>query len=139
VLEVVRAREDHPTADQVYRAVKKRLPRVSLGTVYRNLAVLAGEGRIRVLEGHPRRYEGTVREHLHVRCLGCGGVSDVAAGPVDSLIRKARSGSGYKVLGYRLELVGYCPGCLRRTGHSKKGKELGECPGRSREHRRKGT
>src|SRR5262249_59374589 len=69
---------DHPTADWVYRQARRRLPRISLGTVYRNLKRLAEEGLIREIHagGHPARFDGNTGRHYHIRCLGCGRVND---------------------------------------------------------------
>ncbi|HEV8440266.1 MAG TPA: transcriptional repressor [Methylomirabilota bacterium] len=81
VLEVVRATEAHPTAETVHRMVRRRLPRVSLGTVYRNLRLLVAEGLVKELPGPHARFDGNTSEHHHFTCLGCGRIADVA-GPL---------------------------------------------------------
>jgi len=58
VLEVVRATDVHPTAETVHRMVRRRLPRVSLGTVYRNLRLLVAEGLVKELPGPHARFDG---------------------------------------------------------------------------------
>src|SRR5216684_8855430 len=77
VLDVVRATESHPTAEWVHRMVRRRLPRVSLGTVYRNLRVLVAEGMVKELSGPHARFDGNLREHQQDPCLTCGPISDV--------------------------------------------------------------
>src|SRR5262245_65513121 len=63
VLEVVRGTESHPTAETVHRMVRRRLPRVSLGTVYRNLRLLVAEGMVKEVAGQQARFDGSSREH----------------------------------------------------------------------------
>ena len=75
VLDVVRATETHPTAEWVHRMVRRRLPRVSLGTVYRNLRLLVAEGLVKELPGPHARFDGNLSEHHHFTCLSCGRIS----------------------------------------------------------------
>ena len=69
----------HPTADEVYQVVRKRLPRISLGTVYRNLDVLSESGEISRLDrcGAQYRFDGDLEQHYHIRCSSCGRVDDI--------------------------------------------------------------
>lgn len=79
ILEELRKTKSHPTADELYSIVRERLPRISLGTVYRNLDFLADSGEIRRLEaaGSTKRFDGDISWHQHVRCLRCGRIGDV--------------------------------------------------------------
>lgn len=110
---VLRDARDHPTAAQVRERVARHLPRVSLGTVYRNLEKLVRAGaavRVRV-DGEVARYDGRVDDHDHFVCERCGAVTDLLAphGPeVDVSILRRR---GYAVRTHRLALFGACPGC----------------------------
>ena len=72
-------RKDHPTADTVYRNVRNQNPRISLGTVYRNLTLLAEEGEIRRLNvgDGVDRFDGDVSPHYHFVCQKCGQVLDL--------------------------------------------------------------
>jgi Fur family ferric uptake transcriptional regulator len=112
ILSELQATAGHPTADDVYQAVREQLPRISLGTVYRNLEVLAECGAIRRIEGGPqRRYDADLDEHVHIRCRRCGRVDDVSVSeipPAEDLLQDA---GGYEVLGYRIEYDGTCPAC----------------------------
>ena len=74
ILEELRKVKTHPTADELYSIVRERLPRISLGTVYRNLDFLADTGEIRRLEaaGTTKRFDGDISWHQHVRCIHCG-------------------------------------------------------------------
>jgi len=115
--------DSHPTADELYARVRKRLPRISLGTVYRNLDVLSELGVVHKLEfaGKQRRYDGCCEEHYHVRCLGCGRIDDVPAQRSGAILRQIRRKLHYEIIGHRLEFVGYCPRCARRRGTNGKG------------------
>jgi Fur family ferric uptake transcriptional regulator len=81
ILEELRKLHHHPGADEIYLRVKKRLPRISLGTVYRNLELLASRGLIRRLEARAggKRFDPVVEPHGHFRCLACGTVEDLPA------------------------------------------------------------
>src|SRR5260370_5082092 len=79
----------HPFAHEIYRRVHKKLPRISLATVYRNLHSLVEEGKIRtlLLDGQAARYDPETSEHDHFFCEGCGRVVDLF------LRRRARTGN----------------------------------------------
>jgi Fur family ferric uptake transcriptional regulator len=103
----------HPAATEVYDAVRRRLPKISLGTVYRNLDLLARMGIIQKLEfaGAETRFDGNRRPHDHVRCLRCGRIGDLAGPPLELSPRNRDDFAGYEVLGHRLQYVGICPSC----------------------------
>jgi len=108
---------DHPTADQVCDHVRKSLPRVSLGTIYRNLELLASCGMIRRLPqaGQPTRFDADCGAHYHIRCRACGRIDDLAAGPIPDQIQSL-SNKGYRDVEHHLELVGLCPQCAGNDG-----------------------
>lgn len=115
ILEEVKGVTTHPTADEVYEMVRHRLPHVSLGTVYRNLELLAGCGLIRQLEfaGSQRRFDGDTSDHHHVRCARCGRVDDIR-GHLPCRVEEAFGPeTGYRITGHRLEIMGMCPGCQK--------------------------
>ncbi len=111
------ATDVHPTADDVYLAVREELPGISLATVYKSLETLVGCGLAVKLTfaDHSSRYDGRTDPHHHARCVACARVLDVPghidAREIAALSREARS---FTVTGYRLELSGYCGDCLRR-------------------------
>jgi len=114
ILEVVRASDAHPSASLVYEAVRRRLPRVSLGTVYRNLRRLAAEGLVRErAEPTGLRFDGNLAPHDHFTCVACGRVLDVPRrrpAPVP-----AAPVPGLEILSHRVEFYGRCGACRRRT------------------------
>ena len=129
VLEVVRGSNAHPTAEAVHRMVRSRLPRVSLGTVYRNLRLLVAQGLVKELPGPHTRFDCNLSEHHHFTCLLCGRIVDVA-GPLTerhtrALMSRVASSGGFSVTHHRIELYGRCAAC-RRKDHRRKGPKKGE-------------
>ncbi len=104
----------HPTATEVYTMVRKRLPRVSLGTVYRNLELLNDFGTIQKLDfGEPhKRFDGNPEPHYHINCVDCGRVGDVHMDRDLDLEEKAVHMTGYKISGHHVAFSGVCPECL---------------------------
>lgn len=127
ILEELKKAKTHPTADQVYELVRQRLPRISLGTVYRNLENLFEQGLIQKLDlaGTPRRFDGEVGNHYHVRCLKCGRVEDVAleAELISALAEARHGGTEYQITGHRLEFTGFCPQCCPKGFPSLEGNQ----------------
>ena len=130
ILEELCRLTSHPTAAELYDILRPRLHNLSLGTVYRNLDLLARMGKIQKLEwsGGEARFDGCTCHHDHLRCLRCGRVDDVGGVPLDLSPRGANDFRGYEILGHRLEFVGICPRCREQpppnatttnTNHSK--------------------
>lgn len=121
ILEELSKLRTHPTANEVYEKVRKRLPRISLGTVYRNLELLSESGFIQKLEmaGTQKRFDGITENHYHVRCVMCGRVDDVASGQLATINDAISSISEYDILWHRLEFVGVCPRCKDKSALSK--------------------
>jgi Fur family ferric uptake transcriptional regulator len=113
ILEELAKLKTHPTADEVYEAVRRRLPHVSLGTVYRNLDVLARSGAVTRMAPSeaPCRFDASISPHYHVTCTECGRVDDVWDLPDHVPIETPARLSGYEVAGHRLEFIGVCPEC----------------------------
>jgi Fe2+ or Zn2+ uptake regulation protein len=117
ILDTLRASDAHPSAAAVYRQVRRRLPRVSLATVYRNLRMLAGEGLLTEradLAG--LRFDGNTAPHDHFTCLACGRIYDVPAGNARGVPARVASRTGFEVLVQRVELYGRCGACRRPGG-----------------------
>lgn len=114
ILDVVRATDAHPTATWVYRAVRRKLPRVSLATVYRNLRTLAAQGLLAErADVSGMRFDGKTESHDHFTCVTCGRIFDVPAGVTRARAR-VPSTLGFEVLSHRIELYGRCRGCRQR-------------------------
>ncbi len=106
----------HPTANEVYDMVRKRLPRIGLGTIYRNLELMAESGIILKLEvgGTQKRFDATVENHYHIRCTDCGRVDDIDIEVQEEINEIATKSSDYKILGHHIEFSGICENCSRK-------------------------
>lgn len=108
---------NHPTADEVYRAVKLRLPSISKATVYRTLNKMVDAGSaMRVVAGSgAERFDHRFEPHSHVHCVVCGAVDDVCEGAFPDGVdhEAAAAASGYEILGHGLVFEGVCPACQR--------------------------
>lgn len=115
VLDAVKARSDHPSADQIYLDVRAVNDRISRSTVYRNLNVLVRMGMLhRVKLPDSDRYEYRPDKHYHLFCLGCGAVSDAPLDYPDELDEEMAIETGYSIERHRVVFEGLCPDCQKR-------------------------
>ncbi len=128
ILGLLKGTNFHPTADWIYEQVRKEIPNISLGTVYRNLKVLQQAGKILELDlaGTLSRFDGHTQNHDHFRCEQCGRIFDVGE-PVDRKTdeRVARK-TGFKVSYHRLEFRGLCKDCQSLQSKERRDKEGAE-------------
>ena len=113
VLAEVKSSREHPTADMVYAALKADNPSLSLGTVYRNLNLLAQMGQIHKI-GMPEgsdRFDGRTDEHYHMLCQKCGRVYDVQLDTLSELDGQIQSQTGFLVHSHDLIARGVCRAC----------------------------
>lgn len=114
ILKELKRQPTHPTAYELYRSVRKRMPRISLGTVYRNLEQMSEAGVIQKLEtgSSPKRFDGDTSRHYHVRCANCGRVCDVEhrrMAEVESMLEEVRQDLSCR--NFLLEFNGTCLEC----------------------------
>ena len=117
VLSTLCEMNSHPTAGELYRLVRDKLPRISLGTVYRNLEILQETGqavRLAGCNGQEARYDGRTEPHLHFHCRQCQAIFDLATKLplLDDLLDKTIE--GHRTDGYHLILHGTCLDCRGR-------------------------
>jgi len=130
ILRAAQSSGNHPTADMIYAAVRRELPRISLGTVYRNLQRLVDEGRMSLApvqdeEGRSARFDPETRPHDHFVCERCKCIYDVARDRSGSVVNLAAfERQGFRVTAHTLAVYGVCPKCARRAARDPK-------PGRS--------
>jgi Fe2+ or Zn2+ uptake regulation protein len=103
----------HPSADDVFIAVRSDIPDISLATVYKSLETLVGCGlALKLTYGDgSARYDGRTDPHHHARCLDCGAVMDVPGRLEPAVLARLGPLADFDVEGYRLELVGHCRSC----------------------------
>ncbi len=116
ILEELRSQKGHLGADEIYELVRKRLPRISLGTVYRNLGILSELGEIQILElgGTLKRFDWNPKKHYHIRCLNCGRIDDAPVAPLNTIEDELYGATVYTIVGHCLEFTGLCPACSRK-------------------------
>lgn len=110
--------KSHVTADELYEFLKSKHPSIGKGTVYRNLEVLVEEGSVRKVEvpSGPARYDFTLKNHYHVKCVECGDVFDVDMDEVCGLIDKIHDTHGMDFLTYDIAFKGVCKNCKMKKG-----------------------
>lgn len=106
----------HPSANTIYDTVRKDIPNISLGTVYRNLAELSGEGTILKLEAGDgvEHYDGCTLPHYHMYCRKCKGVSDIEIDYFKNLDEEAEKASGAEIESHSVMFFGVCKNCLEK-------------------------
>ncbi|HOX12999.1 MAG TPA: transcriptional repressor [Spirochaetia bacterium] len=114
ILAVLRSTKEHPTAAMLHTAARRRIPRLSLGTVYRNLDVLEEMGLVlHIRNGNAQdRFDGDVSPHYHFVCDACGAVLDMPL-PYRPELDEAAAREGFRVRGHRLDFHGTCPACSK--------------------------
>lgn len=105
----------HPTAAWLYDRLRKDFPRLSQGTVYRNLNILAEQKRIKILNTGSgfAHFDADMSVHNHVICTRCGKVEDVYISSDVRREQEAADISGYRIDSHRLDFFGLCPDCRR--------------------------
>jgi len=103
----------HPTADVIYEGVKKEIPNISIGTIYRNLRVLEENGLVTAVgvQGNLGRYEEKQENHYHFRCEKCGKVFDINETVDEELNERVAGRTGLKIHSHQLEFRGLCKDC----------------------------
>lgn len=108
--EIICSSMEHLTAEEIYFEAKKRLPKIAVGTVYRNLKQMEEEDEIRKISipGGPDRYDRSVIPHEHIRCSVCGHLKDLPDLDMQSYLSEKL---GEKVHSYRLDITYICTKC----------------------------
>ena len=108
--------DTHPTAQDVYQALKPAFPSLSLATVYNTLETLVSLGAIHALGDagdDTTHYDADITPHINLVCIRCHRVIDVPNETVAALEEEAAKQSGYRILGARVVYYGLCPDCQR--------------------------
>lgn len=112
ILRVLRQLKTHPDAKEIYYEVKKTIPNISLGTVYRNLAELTKEGYAVSIDGDGTcaRFDGDTSVHAHLCCEKCGKITDICV--TDDFLLTVATQNGFSVTNRSYAVHGICKNCL---------------------------
>lgn len=115
VLGVIREREDHPTANDIFEAARRRLPGISYATVYNSLRFLKGAGLVHEIKfgDSASRYDRETDRHDHALCSQCGKLVDFDLPQAAELMKAAARRSKFKPESVHLTLKGVCPDCCK--------------------------
>jgi len=118
VLTLVRSCFEHPTAEWIHQQARRTISEISLATVYRTLRILKEKGLIHEFSGgaSPSRYDGTLHDHEHVRCIRCGAVQDVDLPEVGDIRDRVAERTKFQVGSYPLVFHGLCEKCSNGNG-----------------------
>ena len=102
----------HMSVDELYTAIKKKFPSISLATVYKNINAMLEKAFILEVKipNHKSKYELSKMSHSHVMCEACGKVEDISL-DLQAVAQKAANLSSYKINDDALILTGICPNC----------------------------
>ena len=116
IYEMLTVRTDHPTAEDIYRTVKRAYPMISQNTVYYTLSTLKEAGLIsEVNVGHEHaRFDANMDRHHHLVCISCQEINDLYDKALDRLALSVERGLQYTILGHRVEFYGYCKRCREK-------------------------
>ena len=108
IKKVVHSTNSHPTADWIYAQVRRTSPKISLGTIYRNLKQLTEEGIIRTIyDGNVTRYDWNIDSHHHLKCMECGDLIDIQLSNED-MTKSIRKEFDFEVSDVEITLFGKC-------------------------------
>ncbi len=108
----------HPTADEVYTALRKEHPNLSMGTVYRNLNLLSETGMlIKIhIDNSPERFDARTDSHCHMLCERCGRVFDIECEAPEGIEERIHEKHGHIITEVSLSFKGICGGCSKANG-----------------------
>ena len=117
IYEMLTARTDHPTAEDIYRTVKRTFPMISQNTVYYTLSTLKEAGLISEVNfGHEHaRFDANMDRHHHLVCVSCQEINDLYDETLNRLSMSSKMGRQYTILGHRVEFYGYCKRCQEKS------------------------
>jgi len=115
ILKVVKNTNSHPGADWIYEQVKKEIPNISMGTIYRNLRLLANTGEIKDLSipGTPSRFDGSTSDHHHLVCEKCSRIFDLDESANCNMEAEIFQKTGFKAKVQYLKFIGLCSDCQK--------------------------
>ncbi|MGH9631701.1 MAG: Fur family transcriptional regulator [Bryobacteraceae bacterium] len=113
IYEALMGMEDHPSPEAVYEKVRKQIPSISLGTVYKNIKTFVENGFLREVSLHhgSTRLETRMSPHHHLVCIRCKAIVDLDDEDFEPVRLKKRAPNGFKIHRYSVDVVGVCSKC----------------------------
>ncbi|HLQ39436.1 MAG TPA: Fur family transcriptional regulator [Tetragenococcus sp.] len=113
ILEFLANTHQHPTAEDIYKAIEEKFPGMSVATVYNNLKLFVSIGFIKELSygDASSRFDFHTDSHYHAICNRCGKITDFHYPGLEDVEMAAGKLTGYQVSSHRLEVYGLCPEC----------------------------
>lgn len=122
ILNSLRNRTDHPTAEKLYLDLKNEMPELGIATVYRNLSDLCEEGQIIKIKttSGPDRFDGNTMPHIHFECKECGDIMDIVlfeneVKQLDNDLKNFAKQINAVVEGSEITITGLCKKCKKKT------------------------
>jgi Fur family peroxide stress response transcriptional regulator len=117
IFEAVVAAPGHYSPEQIYSVVKRRVPSVSLATIYNNLRVFVEKGLLREVSPHASTLlvEGNLKPHHHLVCTSCKSVQDITGDFIDFKRLARQAPGGFDLTEPQIEVFGLCPRCSHKT------------------------
>lgn len=116
ILEILKETDAHPSADWLYEKLKKEFPKLSLGTVYRNMNILIEQGKIQKIHFGSTfdRFEANPTPHYHLICEKCGKIEDFKMPIYEEINKQAGAQTEFQINHHRIEFFGTCSDCSRQ-------------------------
>ncbi|MBN2416001.1 transcriptional repressor [bacterium] len=113
ILQLLRETDVHPSVDWLYEKLKKEFPKLSLGTVYRNLSILVDQGLVKKIHFGSTydRFDGRRAPHYHLICEACGKIEDLELAVYEEITRTAQTQSDFTITRHMIEFYGLCADC----------------------------
>ena len=114
ILTLLDVTTSHPTADWIYAQLKPEFPSLSLGTVYRNLTILAEQGLVKKIQSGSTfdRFEARINHHYHLICTQCDTISDLELPIYKEINDRASRMTDFQIQDHRIDFYGLCSSCL---------------------------
>lgn len=115
IYEALQSMRGHPSPEEVYARVKKKVPSVSLATVYKNIHLFIDSGIFREVSLHhgSLRVETNAKPHYHLVCTSCKSITDIDAEELGFTSRARRLKGGFLAQRFSVDVLGLCPGCQK--------------------------
>ena len=114
ILDYLKGVDNHPSAETIYDEVRKKLPRISRGTVYRNLKNLKRKGEIQEISAGIAYFDGDISSHAHFICQKCNKIFDIFDICKECGVLKRKKTKVGKINNYQISFYGYCQKCENR-------------------------